>query len=144
MYTSAWASARRGNWYGTCTDQAMIIPPVSPSGRPAPAVRAAPGPSFAASLAAASPQQDASGPGTICRALQAERPLAIMGAAARGFLLGGPIGVAVSGGIAALGPFFHLPLPAGDGLTGDQSVIQRAASTLAAYAPSTSGEAWRR
>lgn len=141
MYTSARTGARRGSWYGACNGEAMIIPPLPPSGRPAPAVPAAPSASaFAATLAAALPQQNVPEPGMICRALEAERPLAIAGAAARGFLLGGPIGAAVGGGIAALGPFFHLPLPAGDGVTGDQSIIQRTASTLAAYAPSTSGK----
>ena len=89
---------------------------------------------FAQALARATPRQQVPLLGTICRTLAAENPLAIAAAAARGFLVGGPAGAAVSAGLTALGPVLHPSTSAtGDRVTGDPSVVERTEALFAAY-----------
>jgi hypothetical protein len=57
-------------------------------------------------------------------------------AAGGGFLAGGPVGAAVSGGLALLHAALGAPAPpAGDQVTGDTSVVLRAEALLKAYDP---------
>lgn len=64
--------------------------------------------------------------GTIFRAI-ANHPLQMIGAAAQGFLTGGPIGAAASAGLTALG----------DQVSGDTTVVPRTEAMLKAYGPLT-------
>jgi hypothetical protein len=57
-------------------------------------------------------------------------------AAGGGFLAGGPVGAAVSGGLALLHAALGPPTPpAGDQVTGDASVVLRTEALLKAYDP---------
>lgn len=62
--------------------------------------------------------------GTIFRAM-ANHPLEMIGAAAQGFLTGGPIGAATSVGLTALG----------DQVSGDTTLVPRTEAMLKAYRP---------
>ncbi len=62
--------------------------------------------------------------GTIFRAI-GDHPLQILGAAAQGFVTGGPVGAAVGAGLTALG----------DQVSGDTTVVPRTEAMLKAYGP---------
>lgn len=66
--------------------------------------------------------------GTIFRAI-GDHPLQVLGAAAQGFLAGGPIGAATNTGIAVLS----------DQVSGDTTIAPRTEAMLKAYGPLAGG-----
>lgn len=66
--------------------------------------------------------------GTIFRAI-GQHPLEVLGAAARGFLTGGPIGAATGAGLAVLS----------DQVSGDSTVVSRTEAMLKASGPFAGG-----
>lgn len=66
--------------------------------------------------------------GTIFRAI-GHHPLQILGAAAQGFLAGGPIGAATNAGFAILS----------DQVSGDTTIVPRTEAMLKAYGPLAGG-----
>jgi len=105
------------------TSLSSLIPPKSSASQLPAAV--VPGGTFDQTLQATlDPLQQVPLVGTIFRAVGGH-PLQILGAAAQGFLTGGPIGAATGAGLAVLS----------DQVSGDSTLVPRTEAMLKAYGP---------